>query len=107
MGAPSWKLTLCLLAAWIVVAASLIRGVHSSGKVVYFTATFPYLILLILLVRAVTLPGKLFFSNVSSLRRFFSLMLIIGFFLHFEGASLGIEFYMIPDWDRLKDIHVW
>jgi len=57
MGAPSWKLVLCLLAAWIVVALSLIRGVRSSGKVVYFTATFPYLILIILLIRAVTLPG--------------------------------------------------
>ena len=79
MGAPNWWLVLCLLAAWIVIFGCLIKGIKSSGRVVYFTATFPYLILVILLIRAVTL----------------------------EGAYDGIQFYMVPDWSRLSDIKVW
>ena len=58
MGAIQWKLALCLLAAWIIIFFCLIKGIKSSGKVVYFTATFPYVVLVILLIKAVTLPGK-------------------------------------------------
>jgi solute carrier family 6 amino acid transporter-like protein 5/7/9/14 len=57
IGTPEWKLTLCLLGAWIFVFLSLIKGVQSSGKVAYFTAIFPYIVLFILLIRGVTLPG--------------------------------------------------
>ena len=79
MGAPHWWLVLCLMAAWIVIFLCLIKGIKSSGRVVYFTATFPYVILVILLIRAVTL----------------------------DGAYDGIKFYMVPDWTRLSDIKVW
>ena len=58
IGPPQWKLVLCLLAAWIVVFLCLIKGVNSSGKVVWFTATFPYIILIILFFRAILLPGE-------------------------------------------------
>uniref|UniRef100_A0A672IEM5 Transporter n=1 Tax=Salarias fasciatus TaxID=181472 RepID=A0A672IEM5_SALFA len=56
-GTIVWHLALCLLLSSILVAATLIRGIKSSGKVVYFTATFPYLVILILLIRGVTLEG--------------------------------------------------
>ena len=59
MGPVDWKLALCLLAAWIVIFGCLVKGIKSSGRVVYFTATFPYLILVILLIRATLLPGKI------------------------------------------------
>ena len=58
IGPPQWKLVLCLLAAWVIVFLCLIKGVNSSGKVVWFTATFPYIILIILFFRAILLPGE-------------------------------------------------
>ncbi|XP_069468967.1 sodium- and chloride-dependent neutral and basic amino acid transporter B(0+)-like [Ambystoma mexicanum] len=56
-GQVVWHLALCLLLSWILVAASLCKGIKSSGKVVYFTAIFPYVVLIILLVRGATLEG--------------------------------------------------
>ncbi|KAM5145285.1 sodium- and chloride-dependent neutral and basic amino acid transporter B(0+) [Mantella aurantiaca] len=56
-GQVVWHLALCLLLAWIITAAALVKGIQSSGKVVYFTALFPYVVLIILLVRGVTLDG--------------------------------------------------
>ena len=53
----SWQLTLCLFVSWLVVYACVVKGVKSSGKVVYFTATFPYIILIILLIVGATLSG--------------------------------------------------
>lgn len=47
-------------------------------QVVYFTATFPYLMLMVLLVRGLTLPG----------------------------ATSGITFYLYPDPTRLTDPQV-
>uniref|UniRef100_G3N5E9 Transporter n=1 Tax=Gasterosteus aculeatus aculeatus TaxID=481459 RepID=G3N5E9_GASAC len=58
-GPVVWHLALCLLLSSMIVAAALIRGIKSSGKVVYFTATFPYVVILILLIRGVTLEGAI------------------------------------------------
>ncbi|VUZ54515.1 unnamed protein product [Hymenolepis diminuta] len=78
-GTPVWHMTLCLLLAWIIVVLSLIKGVQSLGKISYFTATFPYVMLTILLVRAATL----------------------------EGAIDGVIYYLNPDFSRLSDPTVW
>jgi solute carrier family 6 amino acid transporter-like protein 5/7/9/14 len=78
-GAVVWQLALCLALTWGLIFFVLIRGISSLGKVVYFTSTFPYILLTIMLVRGVTL----------------------------EGAGTGIEFYLKPDWSRLGEMQVW
>uniref|UniRef100_A0A7N8YN17 Transporter n=1 Tax=Mastacembelus armatus TaxID=205130 RepID=A0A7N8YN17_9TELE len=74
-----WPLAGCLFLAWLIVYASLAKGIKSSGKVVYFTATFPYVVLVILLIRGVTLPG----------------------------AGDGILYFITPKWEKLNDAKVW
>ncbi|EGV97716.1 sodium- and chloride-dependent taurine transporter isoform X1 [Cricetulus griseus] len=78
-GALKWDLALCLLLVWLVCFFCIWKGVRSTGKVVYFTATFPFAMLLVLLVRGLTLPG----------------------------AGEGIKFYLYPDISRLEDPQVW
>ncbi|KGL94327.1 Sodium- and chloride-dependent glycine transporter 2, partial [Charadrius vociferus] len=78
-GEIRWPLALSLFLAWVIVYASLAKGIKSSGKVVYFTATFPYVVLIILLIRGVTLPG----------------------------AGAGIWYFITPKWEKLIDAMVW
>ncbi|XP_030745161.1 sodium- and chloride-dependent transporter XTRP3 isoform X2 [Sitophilus oryzae] len=56
-GAPKWWIVLCLLLAWIVVFFIVMKGIQSSGKVVYFTSMFPYLVLTIFFIEGLTLKG--------------------------------------------------
>ncbi|XP_023944246.2 sodium- and chloride-dependent transporter XTRP3 isoform X1 [Bicyclus anynana] len=57
-GAPRWWIVLYLLLAWIIVFFIVMKGIQSSGKVVYFTSLFPYVVLTIFFVRGITLPGS-------------------------------------------------
>uniref|UniRef100_A0A8C4RH84 Transporter n=1 Tax=Erpetoichthys calabaricus TaxID=27687 RepID=A0A8C4RH84_ERPCA len=79
IGGLHWQMALCLLLAWTICSFCIWKGIKSTGKAVYFTATFPYVILLILLVRGLTLPG----------------------------AKDGIIFYLYPEPSRLADPQVW
>uniref|UniRef100_A0A8C7JI34 Solute carrier family 6 member 4a n=1 Tax=Oncorhynchus kisutch TaxID=8019 RepID=A0A8C7JI34_ONCKI len=79
LGSVSWQLALCLLFIFTIVYFSIWKGVKTSGKVVWVTATFPYLVLLVLLVRGATLPG----------------------------AWRGVVFYLKPDWGKLLSTTVW
>ena len=58
---------------------TVLNGIKSAGKVVWFTALFPYVILFILIGRGVTLPG----------------------------AYEGLMFYLKPDFNKLKEPSVW
>ena len=44
MGSICWGMLGCLGIAWICVFFSLVKGIKTSGKVVYVTATLPYLV---------------------------------------------------------------
>ncbi|KAK7945160.1 hypothetical protein WMY93_000888 [Mugilogobius chulae] len=82
MGSLRWDLVGCLILSWIICYFSVWKGIKSSGKVVYITALFPYLMLLVLLCRGVTL----------------------------EGAADGIQFYLSPNITRLEttgEMTVW
>ena len=63
-GEIRWQLVLCLFVSWVIVAGCLIKGVQSSGKVVYFTALFPYLVLIILLIYGMLATPFMFLTAV-------------------------------------------
>ncbi|XP_006140192.1 inactive sodium-dependent neutral amino acid transporter B(0)AT3, partial [Tupaia chinensis] len=56
-GSVQWRLLVCLAACWSVVYLCVSRGIETTGKAIYFTASFPYLVLTIFLIRGLTLPG--------------------------------------------------
>ncbi|XP_056133558.1 sodium- and chloride-dependent GABA transporter ine [Lampris incognitus] len=68
-----------LLIAWAIVYLCIFKGVISTGKVVYFTAIFPYIILFALLINTVQLPG----------------------------ARRGILYFLTPVWSKLFEVKVW
>lgn len=72
-------MAVCLLAVFIMVYFALWKGPQSSGKIVWVTATAPYIILSILLIRGLLLPG----------------------------AKNGLYYYVTPDFEKLKDPAVW
>ncbi|XP_048755020.2 sodium-dependent neutral amino acid transporter B(0)AT3-like [Ostrea edulis] len=75
----NWKLAVSLLVAWIIVYLCMVKGIKSSGKVVYVTATFPYLVLIIFFFRGITL----------------------------HGFDRGLEHLFVPEWSKLFDPEVW
>ncbi|XP_056643755.1 sodium-dependent dopamine transporter [Diorhabda sublineata] len=79
LGAIKWDIALCLLAVYIICYFSLWKGISTSGKVVWFTALFPYAVLLILLVRGITLPG----------------------------SAEGIQYYLSPNFEAIGSAEVW
>ncbi|KAI1888576.1 hypothetical protein AGOR_G00186590 [Albula goreensis] len=57
-GGLNWRMSVCLLAAWTLVCLAMIKGIQSSGKVMYFSSLFPYVVLICFLVRALLLTGS-------------------------------------------------
>jgi len=79
LGELKMDLVFYLMLSWIIVFICLFKGIKSSGKVVYFSATFPYLVLFVLL----------------------------GFCLSLPGATQGLHFLFIPEWDKILSFTVW
>ncbi|XP_046813118.1 sodium-dependent dopamine transporter [Vespa crabro] len=79
LGTIKWDIALCLLVVYLICYFSLWKGISTSGKVVWFTALFPYAVLLILLIRGVTLPG----------------------------SAEGIRYYLSPNFSAITKAEVW
>ncbi|XP_063876130.1 sodium- and chloride-dependent glycine transporter 1-like isoform X2 [Scylla paramamosain] len=80
MGDMQWELVGLMALAWLIVGTCLARGIRTTGNIVYFTALFPYAVMIILFIRGITL----------------------------EGAYRGLEFYILkPNVTRLMEIEVW
>ncbi|XP_069131670.1 sodium- and chloride-dependent glycine transporter 2-like [Argopecten irradians] len=79
IGNIKWELALGLLSAWLMVFLCLIKGIKTSGKVMYVAATVPYLFLFVLFVNGMTLPG----------------------------SKEGLLYYLIPRWADLGKLSVW
>lgn len=79
IGKPVWNLVGYVALSWTLVFLILFKGIRSSGKASYALAIFPYVVLIILLVRALTLPG----------------------------SYNGIAFFFTPQWDKMLEPSVW
>ncbi|NXV47529.1 S6A18 protein, partial [Uria aalge] len=103
-GTLQWWLILCLATCWAIVYLCTIRGIETTGKAIYVTAIFPYLVLTIFLIQGLTLPGAtdglayLFTPNLSTLKNprvwldaatqiFFSLSLAFGGLIAFSSYN--------------------
>uniref|UniRef100_A0A915MGM1 Transporter n=1 Tax=Meloidogyne javanica TaxID=6303 RepID=A0A915MGM1_MELJA len=78
-GGFTWHMTFCLIFAWSVIYLCVMRGIKSSGKVMYLTATFPYFVLTAFMFRSILLPG----------------------------ATDGLRYMITPDLSRLWEPDVW
>ncbi|KAK3879463.1 hypothetical protein Pcinc_015970 [Petrolisthes cinctipes] len=79
LGGFNWPVVGASLFIWAFVFLCVFKGINVFGKVVWFTATFPFLMLFTLLLRGLTLPG----------------------------AWDGVYFYLWPDFTKLKELKVW
>lgn len=61
IGWPIWNLFGYLVLSWAFVFVILLKGIKSAGKASYVLAIFPYVILVILLIRALTLEVTSFY----------------------------------------------
>lgn len=79
VGSINWQIMLCLLGVYVICYFSMWKGIHTSGKVVWFTALFPYVVLFILMIRGMTLSGSL----------------------------TGVHYYLTPNVTKLQESQVW
>ena len=78
-GSIRWDLVACLICAWILVYFAIWKSIKSSTKIRYFTASFPFVLIVVFLGRALTL----------------------------EGAEKGLQYFFRPNWNELKNANVW
>lgn len=78
-GGMRWDLVACLVCAWILVYFAIWKSIKSSTKIRYFTASFPFVLIVVFLGRALTL----------------------------EGAEKGLQYFFRPNWSELGNANIW
>jgi len=79
LGAPVIPIVIALAVIWIVMYIIMSKGAGRIGKVAVWTVIIPWVLLLVLLVRGLTLPG----------------------------AVKGLNYYLTPDFSMLAKGEVW
>ena len=79
LGQIRWNIFWPLVVTWVVMYLCIFRGVKLVGKIVWLTVPLPWLMLLILTVRGLTL----------------------------EGSIEGLAYYLNPDWSELAKAATW
>jgi len=74
-----WRVLLAMVLSWGMIYLCLFRGVKWVSKVVLITVPLPWIMLLILTLRGLTL----------------------------EGAATGLHFYLEPHWGKLAEVDTW
>ena len=79
LGTPAGKIVAGTLAAWALIYLCLFRGVKWVSRIVLITVPLPWIMLVILTIRGLTL----------------------------DGAIQGLEFYLEPRWGKLLEPDTW
>ena len=79
LGSFQWKILAPLLITWALMYLSIFKGVNLVGKIVWLTVPLPWLMLLILAIRGLTLPG----------------------------STEGLVYYLHPEWSELANPETW
>jgi NSS family neurotransmitter:Na+ symporter len=79
LGPIRWNIFWPLVVTWLVMYLCICRGVKLVGKIVWLTVPLPWLMLLILTVRGLTLPGSM----------------------------QGLAYYLNPTWSELAKATTW
>ncbi len=79
LGSIPWPLLVGLAVTWVLIYLCVMKGVKSVGKVVLVTVPLPFLLLIVLFFRGLTLPG----------------------------AIDGLSAYLTPNFSALGDAKVW
>ncbi|MHC4981723.1 MAG: sodium-dependent transporter [Planctomycetota bacterium] len=79
LGAIQWHIVASLVITWLAMYFCIFRGIRLVGKVVMWTVPLPWLMLLMLTIRGMTL----------------------------QGSIQGLEYYLEPSWAKLADPATW
>ncbi len=78
-GGMAWGVLIAALAVWGIIFLIIFKGVKQVGKVVMITVPLPWLMIVVLMIRGLTL----------------------------EGAAEGINYYLAPNWAALLQPSTW
>lgn len=74
-----WPIVIGLAVVWAAIYLCLFKGVKALSKIVFYTVIIPWVILVIMVIRGLTLPG----------------------------ALEGLKFYLTPNFSALLNARVW